>query len=188
MKKKLFFLLLLTSFSLSAQTRVKWNAPATLVLIPHVGIETPINSKWTYQVDAAASFWESFKGYPVKAALLSNEFRYYPKENFKGLYFGPNITGVAAFKIRKPTAQYKDGKHYQEGYSIMMGASLGYQFFLTDKLSMDFTLGGGFGQGFYKHYLTATGIRDDRPEGAPLNKTGEWWPVYRAGVMLGFKL
>jgi len=70
----------------------------------------------------------------------------------------------------------------------MMGLTVGYAFNLSDHLSLDVFAGGGFGQGFYKHYDGYTGERIDRPEGEPINKTGEWWPVYRAGVMLGFKL
>lgn len=189
MKKLLFFSLIFASYRLSAQTQFKWNAPATLVLVPHAGIESSIDTKWTYQVDAAASFWNSFRGDPIKAVLLSNELRYYPKEVFKGFYIGPNLTGVGAIKIRKPGDKgYKISNRYQKGFNIMMGVSTGYMFNLSEKLTLDFTVGGGFGQGFMKHYDGNTDQRYDRPEGAPLNKTGEWWPVYRAGVMLGFKL
>lgn len=188
MKKILFLCLILNASSLSAQTQIKWNMPATLVLVPHVGIETAISPKWTYQADVAASFWESFKDRPIKAYLISNEGRYYIKESFKGFYAGPNLGIVIASKIRKPTSEYKSGRFYQKGFNIMMGASTGYMFHLSENLTLDVTVGGGFGQGFMKHYETATGKRRDRPEGAPLNKTGEWWPVYRAGVMLGFKL
>ena len=188
MKKALVFLLLAASLSVSAQTQLKWNVPATLVLVPHVGVETALRGHWTYQADVAASFWESFKGYPIKAVLLSNELRYYPRAAFSGLYIGPNLTGIRALKIRKPGAEYKNSKVYQQGYNIMMGASTGYMFHLTQNLTLDLTVAGGFGQGFMKHYSTITGQRTDRPEGSPLNKTGEWWPIYRAGVMLGFKL
>lgn len=186
MKKLLFFSLLFATFSLSAQTQLKWNVPATLVLVPHIGLETSVNEKWTYQGDVAASFWKSFKGRPVQATWLSNELRFYPNESFKGFYAGPNLGLIIASKIRKPT--YTTNKFYQKGYNIMMGATTGYMFHLSSNLTLDINVGGGFGQGFMKHYETATGKRHDRPEGSPLNKTGEWWPVYRAGVMLGFKL
>ncbi|WP_367913169.1 DUF3575 domain-containing protein [Leadbetterella sp. DM7] len=189
MKKLLFFSLVFASFSLSAQTQLKWNVPATLVLVPHIGMETRISAKWTYQADVAASFWDSFRGDPVKAALFSNELRYYPKEAFSRFYIGPNLTGIDAFKIRKPGHKgYRNHNTYQKGFNILMGATAGYMFHLSENLTLDFTVGGGFGQGFMKHYNGNTGQRIDRPEGAPLNKTGEWWPVYRAGVMLGFKL
>jgi len=179
----------LNCYVVNGQTQFKWNAPATLLLVPHVGIETTVSKKWTYQADIAASFWNSFRGDPVKAALISNEFHYYPKEALKGFYIGPNLTVIDAFKIRKPGNKgYKIRNRYQTGFNIMMGASTGYMFNLSEKLTLDFTVGGGFGQGFMKHYDGNTGQRHDRPEGAPLNKTGEWWPVYRAGVMLGFKL
>lgn len=186
MRRILFLCLIFSTSSLTAQTRLKWNVPATALLVPHVGVETTVGAKWSYQADAAASFWKSFKGYPVKATLISNEMRFYPKESMKGFYAGPNLGVILASKIRKPS--YKTNRFYQKGFNIMMGASTGYVFNLSENLTLDFTVGGGFGQGFMKHYETANDIRYDRPEGAPLNKTGEWWPVYRAGVMLGFKL
>lgn len=186
MRRILFLCLILNVSSLSAQTQFKWNMPATLVLVPHVGVETVLSPNWTYQADVAASFWESFRNMPVKAYLINNEGRYYIKESFKGFYAGPNLGIIIASKVRKPT--YKTNQFYQKGFNIMMGASTGYMFHLSENLTLDITVGGGFGQGFMKHYETANDQRYDRPEGAPLNKTGEWWPVYRAGVMLGFKL
>lgn len=187
---KRFFLcgLILITTALHAQTQLKWNLPATAFLLPHIGIETTVAEKWTYQADIAASFWKSFKGLPIQAIYINNELRYYPKALLNGFYMAPNVGLIAAHKIRKPGHIYSNGKFYQKGFNIMMGGSIGYMFNLSDQLTLDCTIGGGFGQGFMAHYRTKDDKRADRPEGAPLNKTGEWWPVYRAGVMLGFKL
>lgn len=186
MKRLLVAGLLLFGPALFAQTQFKWNVPATALLVPHVGVETAIGEKWTYQGDVAASFWKSFRGMPVQAVYLNNEARYYTRSAFNGFYMGPNLGVIAAHKIRKPDPAYSDGRFYQKGFNIMMGATAGYMFHLSDQLTLDLTVGGGFGQGFMAHYETANDIRYDRPEGSPLNKTGEWWPVYRVGVMLGW--
>lgn len=186
MKRLLMTALLLFSPGLFAQTQLKWNVPATALLVPHVGVETAIGEKWTYQGDVAASFWRSFRGTPVQAVYINNEARFYTRSAFNGFYIAPNLGGIIAHKIRNPT--YKSNHFYQKGFNIMMGSTLGYMLHLSDQLTLDLTVGGGFGQGFMKHYETANDIRYDRPEGAPLNKTGEWWPVYRAGLMLGWNL
>jgi len=60
------FLLLLFSVNSKSQTYVKVNALTTLLTIPHIGIETSIGDKATFQFDITASFWKSVQGKPVE--------------------------------------------------------------------------------------------------------------------------
>jgi hypothetical protein len=50
---------------------------------------------------------------------------------------------------------------------------------------LEFFLGGGSHQGFYKGYYLSTGERYDSAEG--YNKSGEWIP-YRGGVMVSYRI
>ena len=81
---------------------------------------------------------------------------------------------------------YKASDLYQNGYAIIIGATLGYQFQLSERWNMDLYLGAGSAQSFYKGYHKELGIRYDN-DGRKWNKSGEFLP-YRGGVMISYKL
>ncbi len=164
------------------QTYIKANAATALVLIPNVGIETSISNKLTFQVDVMASFWKSFRGGPFQFVTVIPEIRYHFKENYKGFYFGANIGG-GAFKLQK--FGYEGTPKYQEGYTFLIGGSLGYQKKISDKIMLEVFVGGGNQQGFYKGYDATTGERYETAD--KLNKSGEWIP-YRGGFMICYML
>lgn len=167
---------------LQAQSRFKFNAPAALLLIPHAGLETRLSDRWAFQADGLGSFWKSFRGVPLQFGMVSAEARYYPRGVFGGFYAGPNLSGLAG-RLSKP--QYWDEGIHQEGYSYMAGATAGYVFTISGRVSLDIFVSGGHIQSRYKHYDTLTGVRIDRPAGGGYNRSGEWFP-YRAGAMLMF--
>lgn len=181
--KKLFFLLLLSNIGLlHSQTYVKFNGATALVAIPHVGVETSIGKKTTLQVDLLGSFWESFNGSPIKAVMLFPEVRYHFHEKFNGFYAGAHIGG-GAYEIQK--WNYANTDKYQKGYSLYLGATIGYEWKLNDKWMLDIFVGGGSQSGAYKGYYKSTGERYDGAK--KFNKSGEWLP-YRGGVMISYKL
>lgn len=182
MLHKFYFLFLfITSFS-QAQTYAKINAVTALVLIPNIGIETSVSKKITFQVDFAASFWQSVNNAPQQFVIVIPEIRYHFKENYKGFYVGANIGG-SKFKLQK--WDYINAGIYQEGYSYVIGATIGYQKQMSKKWMIDVFFGGGNSQGFYKGYYLNSNIRYEPAE--KYNKSGEWIP-YRGGVMISYKL
>jgi hypothetical protein len=164
------------------QTYIKANAATALVLIPNVGIETSLSPKFTFQTDVMASFWKSFRGGPLQFVTVIPEIRYHFKENYKGFYCGANIGG-GAFKLQK--WNYAETKRYQEGYNYFIGATIGYQKKISDKIMLEVFLGGGNQQAFYKGYDANTGLRYETADN--FNKSGEWIP-YRGGFMVCYKL
>jgi hypothetical protein len=164
------------------QTYIKGNAISVLLAIPNVGIETSIGEKTTFQVDVLASFWNSINGLPYKFVTVTPEIRYHFNEKFGGIYAGAHLGG-AVYKVSKGihTKIYE----YQEGFGYLMGATVGYQKKINNKLVLDFFLGGGYHHGFYKGYNIKTGERYDGAKN--YNKSGEWLP-YRGGVMVCYKL
>lgn len=174
----LFFL----NLSLFSQTTIKLNGISTIVLIPQVGFETKINSKLTFQLDAAYSPWKSVKNAPFEFFMVIPEIRFYPKQAFKGFYIGAHIGG-SAFKVQK--WEYKNTNYYQEGYNYLLGGTLGYQTKLSEKFALDIFVGGGSQQAFYKGFDSVKLKRIDKAKN--YNKSGEWIP-YRGGIMLCYKL
>lgn len=161
---------------------LKANASLIPLAIVNVGAEKQISNRFTVQSDITISPWKSFMGNKMLVAMIHMESRYYFKEAFRGFYIGANIGG-GAFKLTK--WNYTDTPNYQKGYNLMLGAVIGYQVPLNDKVGLDFFIGGGNSQGFYKGYNSETGERYD--SAVKFNKSGEWIP-YRGGIMLTYKL
>ena len=175
---------------------IKGNALFAPIGILNLGIEKQISPKYTLQGDVFISPWKSFAGHELQMYSLSVEGRYYFKEAFKNWYVGVNV-GVSAFNLQKwsywndRTGPNYEGEIvmnsnlYQKGYSVMLGATAGYQFQLSERWNLDLYATVGTSQGFYRGYDHTTGRRYD--SASELNKSGEIIP-YRGGVMISYKL
>lgn len=184
MKKTIAFLLLLVVTTSFGQTYVKFNGATALVGVPNIGIETSIGEKLTFSFDVMASFWKSFAGQnPMQFYTFTPEVRYHFKEKYNGWYFGGHI-GPDIYKIQK--WNYWNTNKYEDGFGYRIGATIGYNFKITEKINLDAFVGGGWHQGFYKgYYNDGTPGRYEKAE--KYNKSGEWLP-YRGGLMITYKL
>jgi hypothetical protein len=184
--------------AVSKKIYVKANALFIPVGILNAGVEYQLKEKITVQADVFISPWKSFAGKKSQIYMMGFEGRYYFKESFKHWYVGANISaarfiiqkynywgnGVFQYTPESPIYNIKD--IYQDGYAIIVGATLGYQFQLSERWNMDLYLGAGSAQSFYKGYHKYLGIRYDN-DGRKWNKSGEFLP-YRGGVMISYKL
>jgi hypothetical protein len=182
MKKTWILFAFLFTVLLNGQTYVKVNALSTILTIPNIGIETSIGKKSTLQFDLLASFWKSINDKPAEFYIFVSEYRYHFHEKFNGFYLGANV-GATKFRFQK--WNYLDTNKYQEGIGYLIGVTVGYQKKLNDKFVLDFFLGGGNQQGFYKGYDLDSGERYDGAE--HYNKSGEMLP-YRGGIMLSYRI
>lgn len=180
------------------KTYIKANAVFIPIGMINAGVETQLSEKYTLQGDFFYSPWKSIKGHEANFIFVTGEPRYYFKEAFRGFYVGANLT-FARFKIQKwnywddvPAVDEETGEPlgylisdlYQKGFSIMFGATVGYQFRLSEKWNMDIFGGFGNSQDFYKGYNRETGERYDKASG--YNRSAEWIP-YRGGIMIAYK-
>jgi hypothetical protein len=183
MTKKIYALLLFIAFHFAtAQTYVKANVVTLPVGMVNFALEAKVNDHITLQPEFFVSPWKSFLGKRFQVYYFSTEGRYYFKESFKGFYAGGNF-GIAFFDLKK--WNYLESTKYQRGYTILMGATIGYQYPINDRWNADFFLGGGTSQGFYHGYNETDGQRYETS--APWNRSGEWIP-YKGGVMISYKL
>lgn len=176
----LFFLFF--HFYSFSQTYVKVNAFSTLLTLPNLGIETSIGDNSTFQFDIMASFWKSVNGKPSQFYLFIPEYRYHFQEKQNGLYLGAHI-GASIFNFQK--WNYMNTNFYQKGFGYMIGATIGYQTKINDRVVLDCFLGGGSSQGFYKGYYLDSDTRYDLAKN--YNKSGELIP-YRGGVMISYRI
>lgn len=214
MKIKFFTLLfvLLSVFRLQAQENsdfqndnsekklyIKGNALFIPIGIVNAGLEYQLNQKFTMQGDILVSPWKSFAGHELQYYSMSFEGRYYFKEAFQGWYVGTNIA-ASSFVLQKwnywsdelfPSKNeegvtFIKSNLYQKGYSVLFGATLGYQFKLSENWRMDVYGTVGSSQDFYKGYDRISGKRyDEKPDG--YNRSGEILP-YRGGIMISYRL
>jgi hypothetical protein len=91
--------------------------------------------------------------------------------------------GGSIYKVSKGV--HRPENQYEKGVGYMIGATIGYQKEISDKILIELFLGGGTHQGFYKGYNISTGERYDTAE--KYNKSGEWLP-YRGGVMISYRI
>lgn len=208
MKKLIFALAISIASIVNAQIQdsiiqkklyVKANALFLPVGMLNAGLEYQLNEKMTLQGEVFISPWKSFAGNASQIYMLGFDGRYYFNQAFKHWYVGANIS-AARFIIRKynywgdGNYQYHDDAPiynlpdlYQDGYTVIFGATVGYQFQLADKWNMDLFLGAGTVQSFYKGYVKSLGIRYDTDSAPGYNKSGEFLP-YRGGLMISYRL
>ena len=164
-----------------SQTFIKYNPVPNFVGAINLGVETSIGKKTTFSFDILTSPWD-YDGKPRKFIYFVPEVRYHFNQKFKGFYAG----GHAAFTVfdsQKWT--YEESDWNQEGFGYIFGATIGYQLPIAKRWNLDFFIGGGWQQGYYKAYSIETGERVDKA--VHWNISGDWY-LYRGGVMVSYKL
>ena len=181
-RKTMLLVAIFLSCQLHAQTYIKYNPVPNFVGAINLGVETSIGKKTTFSFDILTSPWD-YKGEPRKFIYFVPEVRYHFKEKFKGFYAGGHMSYVQ-YNSQKWNYDYLPN-YYQQGFGYLLGATLGYQLPLSKKWNLDFFIGGGWQEGFYKGYDLETG---ERVDGATnWNISGDWY-LYRGGVMVSYKL
>lgn len=163
---------------------LKANALFLPIGVLNAGAEYQLGPKYTLQADFLASPWKSFAGNHAQIYMGHLEGRYYFSEVFKKWYIGANA-GAGVFDVTK--WNYRGTDKFQRGFTLMLGATAGYQLQLKENLNLDFFLGAGTVQSFYHGYedVPPNFIRYDKAK--KWNKSGEFLP-YRGGVMLSYKI
>ncbi|WP_417431259.1 DUF3575 domain-containing protein [Halpernia sp.] len=175
---------------------VKANALFLPIGILNAGLEYQLSQKYTLQGDVFISPWKSFAGHELQYYSVSFEGRYYFKKALEHWYIGANIS-TAAFNLQKwsywekrpyinsNNEVFENSNLFQKGFSVLVGATIGYQFKLSENWNVDLYATAGTSQDFYKGYDRITGKRYDGEN--TLNKSGEFLP-YRGGLMIAYKI
>ena len=150
---------------------LKTNALYDLALVPNIGIEVATGSKTSVAVNGFAT-WYILGMSHAKAWGFVPEFRYwFSGSTFSKFYVEAGAT-IARFKVC-PSATIYNGSAYGAGINV------GYNYWLTKRISVDFH--GGVGLYYHSHarYLNTD---QDLPEIPDHNYKG--WVVlpYQIGV------
>ena len=191
-----------------AQTEAKINLPTLPLLIPNVGLEVPLSEKQSFQLDVLGSFWDEqplLDDTPFHVNQVFLEYRWYQQIDTQKWFIGSHI-GFGMFTLQKPEFaiiydywEEKEGAEkrldipddeYQSGRVAFYGLTVGYKKRLKKDLALEFFLGAGLTQSWYKGYKGLRRVDLDSPEETvyrPFNGSGEL-VAYRGGVMLTYKI
>ena len=191
-----------------AQTEAKVNLATLPLLIPNVGLEVPLGEKQSFQLDVLGSFWDEqplLDDTPFHVNQAFFECRWYQQSDTQNWFIGPHI-GFGMFTLQKPEFaivydywEQKEGAEkrldipddeYQSGRVAFYGLTVGYKKRLKKDFALEFFLGAGLTQSWYKGYKGLRRVDLDDPEESvyrPFNGSGEV-VAYRGGVMLTYKI
>ena len=196
------------STSLVGQTEAKINLATLPFLIPNFGLEVPLGKKQSFQLDVLGSFWDEqphFDDTPFHVNQVFLEYRLYQQSDTQKWFIGPH-TGFGMFTLQKPDFaiiydywEEKSGAEkrldvpddeYQSGRTAFYGFTVGYKKRLKKGFGLEFFIGAGLTQSWYKGYKGLRRVDLDHPDETvyrPFNGSGEVM-AYRGGLMLTYKI
>ena len=190
------------------QTETKVNLATLPLLIPNVGLEVPLGEKQSFQLDVLGSFWDEqplLDNTPFHVNQAFFEYRRYQQSDTQNWFIGPHI-GFGMFTLQKPDfaiiydywAEKDDADksfdipddEYQSGRVAFYGLTVGYKKRLKKDFALEFFVGAGLTQSWYKGYKGLRRVDLDDSNGTvyrPFNGSGEV-VAYRGGLMLTYKI
>lgn len=170
------------------KVNVKLNA-STFVGIVNPAVEFRVFSKGSVQLEGWGVYApDNFlgTGYPCSLTLMYGEFRYYPKEVFKGFFGGVHI-GAGVYRLNKnvlPIFGYlKDPNSIQVGQNLIVGLTVGYHFTFNKHWGLEVVIGYGRQYSTYESYITK---EDGTVTYRSLNGSAEYLPT-KAGLLVTYR-
>lgn len=158
MKKTIFLLsvCIIFSFSTNAQNlAIKNNLLYDGVLVPNLGLELPMGKKTTFDVLWSYNPFKLDSGKQWQLWQLQPEFRYWFCERFNKSFIGIHALGgeYSWANVKLPFGLAKELHGYRhEGWYAGGGISYGYQWILSNRLSLEAVIGIGYARVYYEKY------------------------------------
>lgn len=171
-----------------AQTRtaVKFSAAAAVGII-NPSMEVKVHDRVSIQFDAFGCFQPNGflkKDAPLTVAMTFFEGRYFFKEVFKGFFVGGHA-GWGVWRLSKGISPVYSGAYvneYQVGSNAMLGATLGYHFYINEHWGCELSWGGGWSGAQYEGHNKSDGSMY-----VGWNGSGEWLPIYKGAFNIVYK-
>jgi len=144
--------------SFGQRVAVKNNFLYDLTLTPNLGLEIGVGEKSTIQLSGGYNPFEFGDYKQLKHWMVRPEYRYWFCEKFNGLFMGVHLHGgefsVADMKLPFGfMSQLEDHKY--EGYFYGGGISIGRQWILSKRWSIEAAIGAGYARIEYDKYPCA---------------------------------
>ena len=182
--KKAFLLGLALLFSLSMSAQhfaLKNNLLYDATTTPNLGFEVGLSKKVTLDVSAGYNPFKFNDGKKLKHWLVMPEVRYWTCEKFNGTFIGVHALGgqynIAGIKL--PFGIFPNLKdHRYDGYLYGGGLTLGHQWILNKRWSIEAAIGAGYARVHYDKYNC--GECGSKIE----NKNSNYWGVTKAALSI----
>lgn len=149
---------------------IKHNLAYDALLTPNLSVEAKLAPRWTADLQLGANFYfyskdtqsPSYTTRKWSHWMAQPGVRYWTCEAFNGLFVGTHVLGGQANvgKISIPfVLQNKEGimrDHRYEASFIGVGLSVGYQWALAPRWSLDLEVGAGYARIWYDKFPCAT--------------------------------
>lgn len=140
-------LLLMLPMASAQKTSLKTNLLYSATTTPNLAFEIGLGSKTSLELYAGYNPWEFSNNKKLKHYLIQPEFRWWFCETFNGSFMGVHLLGgeynVGGIKL--PFGMFPSLKDYRyEGYFYGGGISMGHQWILSKRWSIEAILGVGY--------------------------------------------
>lgn len=177
MKNLLLFLLLIASGTLCANAQrvgLKTNALYWAAGTPNLGLELRLSRCFTLNVEAGANLYD-FHKFGLNAAVFSPELRYWHSARPQAGHFVGALIDVKGFN----EFRFKDRLH--TAFAFGAGLSYGYSYVLSERWSVEGTVGVGLQRKSEKEWL--------HDAAQPLTAQKSWHPaLLKAGINFTYLL
>ena len=158
MKKSAFLgclFLVICAGATSQNVGIKTNIPYWGLMTPNLGIEVALGRKVTWEASAGFNPFTLSENKYLKHWLAYGELRYWICEKFNGHFFGLHGLGgqynVGGWDIPFWHFEKLKENRYQ-GYAYGAGISYGYQWLLSRRWNLEFTVGAGYARFHYEKF------------------------------------
>lgn len=133
---------------------IKTNLVYSAALTPNLAIELPIKKKFSIEFSSSYNAWDLKNNIKWKNIVFMSEFRYWPKKNMEGRFYGFNINWAKYNIGGIPMPYYSDADYYRyDGWTAGLGVSAGFMKNFSRHWSFEATVGFGINFATYDKYL-----------------------------------
>ncbi|MCC8154112.1 MAG: DUF3575 domain-containing protein [Tannerellaceae bacterium] len=117
----------------------------------NLGIEQKLNRKWTLDISASYNPWTFHDNKKWKHILVQPEARYWLCESFNGTFVGFHAHWA---KYNVGSIGFSDymKEHRFQGWLVGAGVSIGHQWMLSNRFSLEASIGVGYAYMDYDTY------------------------------------
>ena len=133
---------------------IKTNLVYSAVLTPNLAVELPIKKKFSIELSSTYNAWDMKGNIKWKNLVLMSEFRYWPKKNMQGRFYGINVNWAKYNIGGIPMPYFAEADYYRyDGWTMGAGVSAGYMWYLSRHWSFEANIGLGVNYTSYDKYL-----------------------------------
>ena len=133
---------------------IKSNIVYAAALTPNIAVELPIKKKFSIELSSTYNAWDMKDNIKWKNLTVMTEFRYWPKKNMQGMFYGLNVNWAKYNIGGIPMPYFAEADYYRyDGWTMGAGVSAGYMWYLSKHWSFEANIGLGVNYTSYDKYL-----------------------------------